>query len=412
MEQDRRSRRDLVQNILILLLFLSSVLLLVLTWTLFSDHGGAAGDSAPPPALQTELTALSTPLRFAVTGRYGRYGALDMTTTEERFALPGSLLQEALGSAGSALPCREADFRAALSENSAYYDFETVLPLSVAAGLVGADAAQDLPVRRLLLAVSGSGVDLYFTDDAAYYCCATQVAAESLLTMIGSYQQGNAVFGFELSDQALAPYTLLLTDGSGEYSLLTARNPLGDTDALLTRLGFNPRTNFRYSESNGTQVITEGDRSLRIQPDGMVIYDNGAGSQSLLPAAGEVVTAKEAVLGCFQLFQRLFSDSGVSLCLQEIRQEAEGWTLTFDYHSGGTVIRRSSGLPAAEVRFSGSSLTGFSLYPRQYTPQETNALLLPLTQAMAIAHPLEGRELTVRYVDSGADEVSVSWLAE
>ena len=41
-----------------------------------------------------------------------------------------------------------------------------------------------------------------------------------------------------------------------------------------------------------------------------------------------------------------------------------------------------------------------------------DALLLPLTQALAIARSLKGRELSVRYTDSGGDTLSAGWLAE
>ena len=406
-----RFRKDTVQNLLIVLLSLSALLLLIQTRQLFS--GGSSLRSSPVSA-QTEaaLTDLPTPLAFSVSGGYGRYGDTDLTASSEAFALPGQMLREALGSAGVLTPCGEADFRQALDTTCACYDFGVTAPLSVLAGLVGAEippALEDISLRRVLLSAEEDIVTLYATDGTDYLRCSTQVAAGDLSDMIGGYTLGNALFACELEDTGLDPYCLLLTE-QHSYPLLTAEDPLTDQDQLLSRLGFNPRTNFRYTESNGTLVVQDGDRAIRIHSDGSLSYESG-GSGDLRVSAGDSPTAAEAVLGAFRLLDQLFPD-GSGLCLESIRQEGTRQVISFGYQFGGVRIRRSSGLSAAEVTLNGAAVASFTLWPRQYAAGDGDSLLLPLTQALAIARSLKGRELSVRYTDSGGDTLSAGWLAE
>lgn len=412
MEPSNKLRRDILQNVLIVLLTVTAFLQLYLLLRP-ADSGAGRRQTVPIPETVTELTAVPTPLRLAVTGAYGRYGDLAMTTTDEDFAGPGSLLREALGSAGSFQDCRESDFRSALTAVSVYYDFENVLPLSVAAELVGADAPPaELAVRRLVLAIGEDGVELYLTDGILYHRCATKVAPASLEDLVGSYQPGGAAFAFELGETALDPYTLLPTEELPEYLEFSVQDTAGSADELLSAVGFNPSTKDRYTASNGTQVIGEGERTLRIQPDGTVDYDGGADEALSISAAGQTATAGEAVLGSYQFLYRLLS-SGGALALQSVEPAAEDdWLLTFDYQVNGVPVRLSGGEPAAVVEIHGLQIVRFTLHPRQYLPMADTSRLLPLTQALAIARTYAGRELNICYTDTGAGTITAGWLAE
>ena len=407
-----RSRKDTVQNLLIVLLSLTALLLLIQTRRLFSD-GSSRRDTSISAQAEAALTDLSTPLAFSVSGGYGRYGETDLTASSEAFAVPGQVLREALGSAGALAPCGEADFRQALDSSCAYYDFGVTAPLSVLAGLVGAEvplALEDVSLRWAALAAEESGVILYVTDGADFHRCSTQVAAGDLADMIGGYTLGNALFAYELEGDRLSPYTLLLTE-QHTYPLLTAEAPLTDQDQLLSRLGFNPRTNFRYTESNGTLVVQDGDRALRIHPDGDLSYDSGGSGDLSIAAAAANPTAREAVLGAFRLLDQLFPD-GSGLYLEELQQEGGHFVLSFGYQFEGVRIRRASGQSAAQVTLEGTKVTAFTLWPRRYAAGDGESLLLPLTQALAIARSLGGRELSVRYADGGGNTLSAEWLAE
>lgn len=416
MENTRKSRKNTAQNIIIALLLVSALFLLYQLQSL-SRSGGYLSlfsdttVSSPSVEQAANLPALPAPVRLAVTGAYGRWANLGLTTTDESFASPGNLLREALGSAGSPQACQESDFRAALSGESIYYDFDTVLPLSVLAGFVGADAPAEQSARRLLLSVEGESVALFLTNDTSYSRCSTKVAPEDLKTLIGGYQLGGAAFSFELEENALAPYSLFLTEEQPEYPTLTAETASGDTEAVLSAFGFTPHTKSRYMD-NGTLVVMEGDRTLRLQPDGTVIYESGGTADLLIAAAGEQPTAQEAALGCFQILNQLPSGDA-ALYLQSLQSDGPGgWALSFDYQINGVPIRRSSGEPAATVHLQGSKISSLTFSLRQYAAGESFSLLLPLTQAFAIAQSYPGKELHICYTDTGADTLSASWLAE
>lgn len=416
MENTRKSRKNTVQNLIIVLLLASAVFLLYHLqhnsrlggyMTLFSETVAPS----PNPEQSADLPALPAPVRLAVTGTYGRYGNLGLTTTDEAFASPGNLLREALGSAESPQTCPESEFRAALAGDSIYYDFETSLPLSILAGFVGADAPAEQSARRLVLSVKGESVVLFLSDGASYSRCSTKVALEDLKNLIGSYQLGSAAFAFELDETALAPYSLLLTDETPSYPELAAESVSGDTEAVLSAFGFAPSTKSRYMD-NDTLVIMEGERTLRLHPDGTLTYEGGGTAGLLVSAAGDAPTAQEAALGCFQLLNQLLSGDA-ALYLQSFQSNGlNSWTLTFDYQIGGVPIRRSNGEPAATVRLQGREIKWLSFYPRQYTEEESDSLLLPLIQALAIARAYDGKELNICYTDTGAAVLSASWLAE
>jgi hypothetical protein len=428
MEENRQERKNHIQNLVIALLAVSAVLLLARTQIAF--RGGTAGsgylsrlfsgETASETARQkapADLTDLAEPVRVAVTGTYGRYGALNLTTADSGFSEMGTLLREALGSAGTPQSCKESDFRGALSATSVYYDFGENLPLSVLAGLMGTSAEDGgTSARRLALSASGDGVALWLgSGDGKYQRCATAVTKTALAELVNSYQLGNASFAFELeSGRDLAPYSLLLTGGQADYQDLTAASSLGNSDDLLSSLQFSPRTHSRYPESGGTEVVVGSDRTVRIRSDGNIFYqDNAAEPVLQITAQGEQPTSAEAVLGCCRLLSGLLNgqSSSASLALRSIRRTGNIQVLEFDYQFDGVLIRQSSGKPAAQVTLSGKSVVSLSLLFRQYTAAGTSSLLLPLAQTLAIADSHHGAELSVGYVDDGTGAVHAGWLA-
>lgn len=424
MDKHRHVGRNLIQNLAIILLSVSAALLFIWTYALSSKAGSSylsnllspgiiAGETAAAP---TRLTELPAPVILAVTGKYGRSGNISLCTTDQEFAAPGSLLREALGSAGTPAACTEKDFRAALNLTSVYCDFRTSLPLSLLGSLLGADDAPAAgSARRLLLSAGEDGARLYLTDGETYSCCTTRVTSSALSKLAGSYQLGSASFAFELEGGAdLAPYSLLLTGAQPTLPALSAASAFSDSSASLTALGFNPHTKSRYTEIDGTDLIRDGDRTLRLRPDGRLLYDSGGDDAVQLSAAGETLTAEEAALGSYRLLTGLLSggDSGPTLALCGMEQHGDARTLLFDYQLDGIPIRRSDGTPAARITLTGAVVSSLSLQVRQYSPTGGESLLLPLTQALAIANRHAGAELEICYTDSGSSGVSAGWLAD
>lgn len=432
MDSARRRQRNLIQNITIAVLSVTAVLLFA--WLQMYNLEGSDGQGyleqlvggVPDSQSPTELSAFSAPVRVVVTDSYGRFGSLGLSTDSETFSTLGRRLVEALGSVERLTASTEAEFLAALSGTSVYYDFLSPLPLEVLTGLLGESLTNlQASARCLILAAEGDqGGRLYLWDGEETYFSApipgTVVSADALSDL--ATQPGLVSISFaldsldsEAAGQLLSPLSLLPAELPSP-PVLSASSPVSTrTDWLLSAFGFNINANNWYMDSlTGATVVVEGDRSLRIYPDGTVSYQGGAEPSMEIAAQGETPTAAEAVLGVSILLDQLAGDlTGEAALYVESVSQSEGSTvLRFGCHAGGIPIRYTDGAPAAEVTLSGTSVTELTIRFRQYTSTGESSLLLPLRQALAILADSPGSQLSMGYVDSGGETVPASWLAE
>ena len=420
MGEQRQDRRNLVQNILITLLALSAAVLF--TQTQLYNLNLTTSEAPPGPAQSAAPAAeLAAPVRTAVTGDYGRCGGLTCTTGDPVFADPlGRRLLEALGSARDYAPCSRGDFLRALRGPSLYYDFLEPLPLSVLAGLLGGgedvSPREDLSARRLLIVPQEGGAVLYLWDGGENcFRASTAVSSDSLEQVISRYELGDASFAMDGGglERELDPCSLLPAQPP-ELPSFTLGDPLaGGTDWLLSALGFNPRSRTRHTESSGTELIIDGDRTLRIRPDNTIHYQSGNEPILRVKAAGDLPTAREAALGAGSLLSSLLAPVSGELqpWLQSLRRSGDVTALRFGYQLKGVPVRFQDGGFAAEITLTGSAVTALSLRFRQYNAAEEPSLLLPLPQALAVAAASPGKELSIGYVERGG-ECRAYWLSD
>lgn len=420
MREQRQDRRNLVQNLLITLLALSAAVLF--TQTQLYNLNLTTSEAPPGPAQSAAPAAeLAAPVRTAVTGDYGRCGGLTCTTGDPVFADPlGRRLLEALGSARDYAPCSRGDFLRALRGPSLYYDFLEPLPLSVLAGLLGGgedvSPREDLSARRLLIVPQEGGAVLYLWDGGENcFRASTAVSADSLEQVISRYELGDASFAMDGGglERELDPCSLLPAQPP-ELPSFTLGDPLaGGTDWFLSALGFNPRSRTRHTESSGTELIIDGDRTLRIRPDNTIHYQSGNEPILRVKAAGDLPTAREAALGAGSLLSSLLAPVSGELqpWLQSLRRSGDVTALRFGYQLKGVPVRFQDGGFAAEITLTGSAVTALSLRFRQYNAAEEPSLLLPLPQALAVAAASPGKELSIGYVERGG-ECRAYWLSD
>lgn len=424
MDRPRSKHLDFIQNIIIVLLTLSAVALFIKTQSDFLDSDGYLSHliktpDVPASPSPTDLADLAAPVRIAVTGAYGRYGNVSLTTTDEAFTPLSTLLGEVLGSAKNFSVCDKTLFQTALSGNSVYYDFLSSLPLPILSGFAGGETNSAAHARSLVVFQEGEQIILCLWDGMQTYLRGeTAVSAEDFEKTVNSYELSNAFFAFESAETSdhyavIAPHSLFPAD-LPTLPTLSAVSSLAETSNLLVSLGFNPYTNSRYTESSGTEVIMEGDRSLHIQPNGALFYQGSDSSVLNIEAVSSQPTMQEAVVGSLSLLHSLLENvpSDATLYLQSIQQEGSRMILRFSYQLDGVPIRLSSGVPAAEVILSGSNVLSFQLHCRQYTRAATPSHLLPLRQALALASDYDGAEVFISYIDYGSSTVSAEWLAE
>ena len=420
MGEQRQDRRNLVQNLLITLLALSAAVLFTQTQLYNLNLTTSAAPSGPAQSA-APAAELAAPVRTAVTGDYGRCGGLTCTTGDPVFADPlGRRLLEALGSARDYAPCSRGDFLRALRGPSLYYDFLEPLPLSVLAGLLGGgedvSPREDLSARRLLIVPQEGGAVLYLWDGRENcFRASTAVSSDSLEQVISRYELGDASFAMDGGglERELDPCSLLPAQPP-ELPSFTLGDPLaGGTDWLLSALGFNPRSRTRHTESSGTELIIDGDRTLRIRPDNTIHYQSGNEPILRVKAAGDLPTAREAALGAGSLLGSLLAPVSGELqpWLQSLRRSGDVTALRFGYQLKGVPVRFQDGGFAAEITLTGSAVTALSLRFRQYNAAEEPSLLLPLPQALAVAAASPGKELSIGYVERGG-ECRAYWLSD
>lgn len=422
MNERRRGKRDFLQNITIVVLTVSAVLLFASTQIASLGPGMLSGGEAAGNSLQDPGDAvLTAPVRVAVSGPFGRYGSVTLTTASADFEPLRGLLGRALRDNRTYGLSDQARFLKALTGTSVYYDFLSSLPLSVLGSLLQSGGEGEpllLSARRLLLAEEGEQVALYLWDDAGggFYRCATELPPELLEETVGRYELGGAAFAFESADPNAAfaaPCSLFLSP-LPDLPDLSVSVPLSDTGLLLSRMGFNPNTQNRYLDASGAEVVMEQGRSLRIRPDGVILYQSGGEPALSITAADETPSCLEAVTEVGALLNRLVAASAgdAALYLESIRQVGGTTVLEFGYQVSGVPIRFADGESAAKVTLSGTQVNSMTLRVRQYTATAERALLLPLRQALAIAVRNEGAELSLGYADSGDGNVAAKWLAE
>ena len=422
MTDKHRRCRDFIQNIVITVLAVSAVLLFAQTqlYSLGSGDGfrrlflGDAQNGTASSSVQEHT--ISAPVRLAVSGPYGRYGSITAAIGEDE-TLRG-LLREVLGSTGTFAACGREDFLQALESTSVYFDFLSPLPLSVLADMAGTGGSDSPSARCLVVSGQGDPVSLFLWDGGdSYLRCTTAVSLKNLEQVAGQYELGNAVFAMDLAEnepnaRGLDDCSLFLNE-TPELPSLSAETPDYNESLLLAGLGFNPNTKNRYTD-NGTEVISESGRSLRLRPDGNITYQSGGDGTLSIEAAGEQPTLAEAAAGTGALLNALLEPAAgdEALYLTGARQSGALTSLTFGYQVHGVPVRFSDGGNAAEVTLDGTAVSMLSLRIRRYSKTETASLLLPLRQAISIARRHPGSQLSIGYTDYGASTVDADWLAD
>ena len=416
----RRERIDFWQNITIAMLTVSAVFLFSRTSFFRVGWEDSAAFSFPEEVIFPERSAasLTLPLRLAVTDRDGRYGSVTLTTDSAAF--PRRALERAFARGVPEIEeSRRADFLRVLDGVSVYCDFLRPLPLSVLLGLVSApatekgDALEWPSVRCAALAGETDAVWLYLWDGAdGYFRLATVLALGELEE--AAARRGALSPAFFAMDrtgalyQNVFPLSLFLEE-TPRLPVLSAVRGIPDADRLLTALHFNPRTHSHYTEPNGTEVIVEDGRSVRIRADGSIYYQSGGRGDLSVDCAGETPTDWEAVSGCAAILEAILSGEG-GPAFQEILRDGERTILRFGCQRGGVPIRFSDGAVMAAVMLDRAEVVSLELLPWQFTALEEKSMLLPLTQALGIAGQTPGAELSLGYTGD-ASRLYAQWMA-
>lgn len=427
--------RDLpewAKNLLITALSLSAVYLftlspLYLNSPLYGWTGKFTASAPSDTEAHVSFSAAALPARMAVTSSAGRCGAqYDTAAVDALYAQTGTLLGEALGSAGAAHPVSEDHWRRALGGEGIYFDFSGAIPLSALSGWLREGEQNTLlsgDARRLLLAPGEDGaVWLYYQDgwdESCFYGRATALQTQAHLSpVIAVFVPNGAKFAFEDARlRSCGPYTFV-TNGPDRTAVYEAASPLaagGEAlNTTLSALSFSGALMASYDADEGT-VYRRGEDSLLLSPDGSLTYHSGDGTLYPVAREGAAPTLAEMIEATRKLSAAVLEPlcGEARVCLSSARQEGEKTAITYGYSLNGAAVWMGEEGWCAQFQLTGGAVTGFTLHVRSYTALESETPLLPVVQAAAAmeAEDAAGGELMLLYRDTGERQVRSGWFA-
>lgn len=427
-----RKLPEWVKNLLIAALSLSAVYLFTLSPLYLNSplYGWTGRFVVPAPSGAEEnvsFSAAAWPTRIAVANSTGRCGAqYDTAAVDALFAQTGTLLGEALGSAGAARPVSEDRWRRALTGEGIYFDFSGAVPLSALSGWLR-EGERNMQLsgdaRRLLLAPGEDGaVWLYYQDgweEDNFYSRATALQVQAHLSPVtAAIVPNGAKFAFEDTRlRSCGPYTLV-TNGPDRIAVYEAASPLaagGEAlNTTLSALSFSGALMTSYDADEGT-VYRRGEDFLLLEPDGSLTYHSGDGTLYPVAREGDVPTLAEMIEATRKLCAAVLAPlcGEAQVYLSSARQEGAETSITYDYSLDGGLVWTGEDGWCAQFQLKDGALTGFTLHVRSYTALGSETPLLPVVQAAAAmeAEDAVGGELTLLYRDTGEREVRGGWVA-
>lgn len=388
---------------------------------------GLGRTEAVSHSVLVEYTDAAVPVRAAVMLGGSRSGAqYDAVPVQEIYGRAKPALGEALGSAAARTGIPVEEWRRCLSLDGFYLAYPDGVPLSALAAWCGAklnDQLADDDASALILCRDGDNMDLCYTDGTSYYRSATAVPYSAVESSLESPAAGKCSFAYELGGPYgnIAPYSMVTEPSPAPRAVSSGKALDSDekVSALFKGLGLNPLTNRRYEETDETRVFVEGDCTLRIFPDGRVMYRNSdaAGGENglFVKTAGTQVRKSEmieAVRGIIAKTAASFSGDA-SVVFSSIRENGGEWLLTFNYSVNGVPVYFSAGGFAVQASVKSGVITQMSFRLRSYGLESEETLpLLPEKQAAAALGALgdETKELTLGYIDDGSETLHAQWM--
>lgn len=428
---DRKLWINRLQNLALVLLSLSALFLFSRT-PLFQVHFGDQVQALFTPGTQDSGSLQDASVYDAMPAievmitadrEYGRYGLMSVTPDSQLFEQLIPILRDAVGTADAVGLTADLTLREALDGASVFLSFPTPLPLTVVAAWL--DTRSDLETVVKSMAIScrdGGRATLYLLDQAgSIYRYSTALSAMAVREVAEQFAPNSALFAYESNYTTLAPYTILHVQSGDPPQLMAALPEQYTVSSLLQALDFNVHTQSRYPEASGTEVVVESPRTLRFSPSGTASY-TGEGDVSSpvcqVACAGDAPTQAEALLACWKLASLLTEETGASpLVLRSVEPIDGGWQISFGYQVLGRDIffdepgSDLSSLEALAVTVTGRAITAFTYRCRTYSPTGEPSLLLPSSQAAAVASIYPGASLTIGYADGGVGTLSARWLA-
>lgn len=351
------------------------------------------------------LTDAAQPLMISVRNSSGRSTAQwDFTALDAAYETLGGMLGEALDTAGAFTATSPRHVQAALSGESACFDFRFRLPAQLLASWLDAGCQDDTPAGTVyVLAIEDGQVNLYLSGSGSYRAT-TQVSASALEELLEQFKPDGSQFGFETGTQ-LAALTVIPAQAPA-VAAGTGTSPCDNRymEALATALGFNPYDDTRYTDSSGVTYFSETNCSLQISSDGAILLTSSSADRFQAAGTSLEILVEEAR----QLLMVAEGDvlGNARLYLSGVTQSDSTTVCTFDYILGGVPVSYSKD-SAAVVTFDGSAVTELRLQATKFSLTSETLKIMPPAQAIAILP--SGGKLELEYHCTYSGSLSAGW---
>lgn len=410
------------KDFLIVLLIISAVWLGGTTLST-GTWSGEASNNAPDSAGEVaDYGMAARPLAIAVSevsrsenengGGVERHAVkYDEAAADALFTLLSAPLREALGTAGAPERVGLEEFLIALSGEGVYFDFVFELPMETISRLLGVSVSGETAshnVRRILLARDGAGTALYYTDaDYGYvYRADTALQYKSWLT---EFRAGGS-FAFEMGEDysSIDPAYLFLSE-LPEISGITVTNPVGTLDMaqILAAFEMSGYVASSYTDTDGSVVYVEGDKTLRVSPGGEAHFKRSAPETNPDELGFTDEGRSAAFAAAMESVGAYCGDARLMLSGVDYGEDG-GCTAYFDYVLGDVQIVVYEPSHAAEIELNGGVIVSAELYFRDYRADGTQKPIPEILSA-AIVTSGGGGEPRLVYEDLGGS-AELSWV--
>lgn len=427
------SQREILLNTIIVALCASAVFLFFRA--VFFDVDSISGGienllTAEAPSSDTvninekpSSLAVSYPLYTLVTREGGSHYA-EKYENNEKNSLSNTftaIFGEALGSAGVCEKVSESEWQYALKNPGVFLDYvfpQSLGYLSSGLGTLCSDSLINVLADRFILSIDNDKLYLYYqSKEDGFYRCETASSVTSLSSKIVECPVGFAQFAFEYGSkyEKLDPY-FIFTNEKYNVPDISSENLVTstlDNKPMLEYFGINEKISPPYTETDGSTIYVDGDKRLRFDSDGLLIYNVSSGNGITINKNSSEPSLDDVLLTCAAITKNVFSKFGVSPTLGvtdiSIDSSPSDCTVSFGQYVNGIPITIDREACIATYRIRNGSIVYINIILRSYTASKLNSISpLPEKQMAAIVNETGGDPVLI-YVDNN-EERDVSWM--
>lgn len=320
-----------------------------------------------------------------------------------------------------------AEWDNALFGSGILLDYRSDIPFSVLRSwFSGSRTADSANARYVLVSTDKKNAKVYIksSDGRRIFSADTDLSSESVLSLISGFSGTEVNFATDFEDKnfaAIAKETVV-PKKTHDLAVLSPYNASANfnektEDAFLDVFGLKEATPTQYSEKDGTKVYIADRVTLKISPQGNMVYtdtrntaDETLGisveSDSEIPSLSEKTEAARHLTA--SIANALLCDGGIYLV--SVSETADGTEVVFGRHIDGIPIDMAQTMRFSEIRIKDSTVVSARFNTGSYMKSAKRVSYVPeRITAAAVAGSGKTGDVNLRYQGSAGDEVTALW---